>query len=88
MSSIPGEWEYSYTEHREEEQSARRQGEMKGKKEFFKVEIRLIDYPGRYLSVCVSVHACICVCIICARRFPYGLFFIPISVHVATKPSW
>lgn len=43
---IPGEWEYSYNEQ-EEERYVTRQGEMKGKKEFFKVEIRLIDYPGK-----------------------------------------
>jgi hypothetical protein len=39
------EWEYSYTE-REDEGFVTKHGEMKGKKEFFKVEIRLIDYPG------------------------------------------
>lgn len=47
------EWEYSYTE-REDEGFVTKHGEMKGKKEFFKVEIRLIDYPGGFPMGCFS----------------------------------
>ena len=43
----PGEWDYYFYEQVGEERTERRKGEMKGKKDFFKVDIRLIDYPGK-----------------------------------------
>eukprot|EP00118_Oscarella_pearsei_P024949 m.307188 g.307188 ORF g.307188 m.307188 type:complete len:359 (+) comp41998_c0_seq1:224-1300(+) len=45
------EWQYSYTEHNGEEYVSKK-GEMKGKKEFFKVDIRLVDYPGGFPMGC------------------------------------
>ena len=40
-----GVWKYSYSE-REGDDWVRRTGDKKDKKEFFRVDIRLIDYPG------------------------------------------
>ncbi|XP_065837091.1 arrestin domain-containing protein A-like [Oscarella lobularis] len=42
------EWDYYFYEQVGEERTERRKGEMKGKKDFFKVDIRLIDYPGGF----------------------------------------
>ncbi|XP_062517397.1 arrestin domain-containing protein A-like [Corticium candelabrum] len=47
------DWEYTYNEQ-DEDRYVSRQGEMKGKKEFFKVEIRLIDYPGGFPMGCFA----------------------------------